>query len=114
VKLGFAAFLLLAASMHAQAETVSQTAAGNDCRTVSGIINMSADNGEMLWAGQTRYQVNDGPEALKRRLDSNIQTIVDGADGTFMVCPTGARDRFGDGVINILSFANLTLLKPPN
>jgi hypothetical protein len=108
VKYRFAAILLFSASVHGPAATAGQTAAGNGCQTVSGVIYLSADDGIILSEGKTRYQINGAPHALEQ---ISVTNLVEGVRGTYEICRTGAHDRFGSAVVNILRFANLTFNK---
>ena len=108
MKYRFAVILLFSASVHCPAATASRTAAGNSCQTVSGAIYLSADDGIILSEGKTSFQINEAPAALEQ---ISIRNLVEGVQGTYKICRTGAYDRFGFAVINILSFANLTFNK---
>lgn len=108
MKYQFAAILLFSAFVQGASATAGQTAAGNSCQTVSGVIYMSADDGVILAEDKTRYQINEAPDALEQ---ISIRNLVEGVRGTYKICRTGARDRFGFAVVNILRFANLTFNK---
>jgi hypothetical protein len=101
----FGALLLVAAFVHGPAAKAGQTAGDNNCQTVSGAVYLSADDGVILSAGKTRYQIDQAPKALE---EISIKNLVEGVNGTYRICPTGAHDRFGLAVVNIVNFANLS------
>jgi hypothetical protein len=93
-----AVVLLLAGA--AQAQTA--------CLEATGSVNVTADNGVMLFAGKTQYEVNNMTDALMHSLTLQNELL-----GSFKICPTGNHDRFGDQVVNILGVKHLLLVPTP-
>jgi hypothetical protein len=105
MKYRFAVILLCSASALSSTAKAGQTAASDNCQTVSGILNLSADDGAVLSQGKTEYQINTAPNKL---YNISIKNLVEGVKGTYKICRTGAYDRFGLPVVNIAGFSNLT------
>lgn len=105
--------LLLAAPVLAMAAPAGKEIDPGSCKMVSGTLNLSADDGMILWNAKEHYQVNDGPEALKEAM-GGVTTLTDGASGTFKICALQGHDRFGSQIVNIASYKNLSLNPPPS
>jgi hypothetical protein len=84
---------------------------------VPGSVNLTADNGMMLWGSKANYEINDMPEPLAQEIIANTPNEdterLEKATGIFEVCLTPDHDRFGDQVVNILSVEHLLLVPIP-
>jgi hypothetical protein len=106
---------LLAAPGHALAASNSQD--NGTCMAVSGSVNLTADNGMMLWSSKANYEINDMPASLAREIIANTPnpatSKLEEATGIFEICLLPGRDRFGNQIIDILSVAHLSLIPIP-
>jgi hypothetical protein len=82
VKYRFAAILLFSMSGHISAAAAGQTAAGDTCQKVTGVIYLSGDDGVTLSEGNTTYQINKLPAELEQISPRNL---VEGVQGTYKI-----------------------------
>jgi hypothetical protein len=112
MKLRVMALLLLATLAQALAMSACRAITPGACKTVAGLVNLSADNGIMLHAGKVGYQIDNVPKSLIQ--GTTMSNLMYGISGTFRICATSNHDRFGEQIVNIVSYTNLSFDSPPS
>jgi hypothetical protein len=109
IAIGLAIELCATQILAADTDSKKQPEVANACRVVPGELNVTADEGAVLWLGGSTksYVVGDVPDDISKIFDRDLTVYI---YGDFEICPLPGRSRFNQENANIRSASHLAVV----